>query len=79
MKELKALTASLDKSLEKTKLKPKLPGSPTDAGLKGIFSVLTPIIAKEKELEAAQKQIKAYQKEISALKAKMEAKAGYEK
>lgn len=36
-------------------------------------------LAREKELEAAQRQVKTYQKEIAALKAKLEAKTGYDK
>eukprot|EP01022_Parablepharisma_sp_SALTPOND_P000704 TRINITY_DN1044_c0_g1_i2.p7 TRINITY_DN1044_c0_g1~~TRINITY_DN1044_c0_g1_i2.p7 ORF type:complete len:356 (-),score=89.76 TRINITY_DN1044_c0_g1_i2:11477-12544(-) len=68
-KELKILTANLDKSLEKSKLKQKFPVSSNDANLN----------PREKELENMQRKIKAYQKEIAALKEKLEAKTGYEK
>jgi len=69
VKELKILTTTLDKSLEKNRTKQKAANPYTDANLK----------ARERELENAQKQIKTYQKEIAGLKAKLEAKTGYEK
>jgi predicted RNase H-like nuclease (RuvC/YqgF family) len=68
-KELKTLGSTLEKSIEKSKAKPKQANPTADANIQ----------AKEKELETAQRQVKSYQKEIAGLKAKLEAKTGYEK
>jgi hypothetical protein len=70
VKEMKQLSASLDKSLEKARTKNKAPIDPyVDANIK----------AREKEVEIAQKRVKGLQKEISGLRSKLEAKTGYEK
>lgn len=68
-KELRELSLNLEQSNERNKNKGKLSATQND-----------PIIqAKEKELEEAQNQLVSYQKEIATLKAKLEAKTGYDK
>ena len=75
---MKVLSTKLDKSLDKNRVK-KPVDIHVDANIKGESNLTVIVVAREKEVEMAQKRVKTLQKEIAGLRAKLEAKTGYEK